>query len=55
MKSFTDDSLMGGEEAALSLRRLSGERIILVGGLFPRRGGLFSVEKRQYMVAHGSE
>ena len=27
-KSFTDDSLMCGEEAALSLRRLSGENLL---------------------------
>ena len=28
MESFTDDSLMCGEEAALSLRRLSGENLL---------------------------
>ena len=37
-----------------SLRRLSGERFILAGNFF-LAGGLFSVEKRQYMAASGSE
>ena len=43
MKSFTDDSLMFGKKAALSLRRLSGENLLFTLFRAPRR--LFDSEK----------
>ena len=38
-ESFTDDSLMCGEEAALSLRRLSGENLLCTFSI-PKSGGI---------------
>jgi len=37
--NFTDDSLMCGEEAALSLRRLSGENLLCTFSI-PKSGGI---------------
>ena len=39
MEIFTDDSLTCGEEAALSLRRLSGENLLCTFSI-PKSGGI---------------